>query len=30
MHIAANHSAWDLEIENLSVESLLLIYTRVA
>ena len=26
MHIAANHSTWDLEIENLSVESLLLIY----
>ncbi|MBS1348111.1 MAG: HD domain-containing protein [Firmicutes bacterium] len=25
-HIAANHSAWDLELENLSVESLLLIY----
>ena len=25
-HIAANHSTWDLEIENLSVESLLLIY----
>ena len=25
-HIAANHSVWDLEIENLSVESLLLIY----
>lgn len=25
-HIAANHSTWDLEMENLSVESLLLIY----
>ena len=25
-HIAANHSAWDLELENLSIESLLLIY----
>lgn len=25
-HIAANHSTWDLEPENLSVESLLLIY----
>ena len=25
-HLAANHSAWDLELENLSVESLLLIY----
>lgn len=25
-HIAANHSVWDLEIENLSAESLLLIY----
>lgn len=25
-HIAANHSVWDLEIENLSIESLLLIY----
>ena len=25
-HIAANHSTWDLEFENLSVESLLLIY----
>ena len=25
-HIAANHSAWDLEIENLPVESLVLIY----
>ena len=25
-HIAANHSTWDLELENLSVESLLLIY----
>lgn len=25
-HIAANHSTWDLEIENLSTESLLLIY----
>ena len=25
-HIAANHSVWDLELENLSVESLLLIY----
>ncbi len=25
-HIAANHSVWDLELENLSVESLILIY----
>lgn len=25
-HIAANHSTWDLELENLPVESLLLIY----
>lgn len=25
-HIAANHSTWDLELENLSVESLALIY----
>lgn len=25
-HIASNHSTWDLELENLSVESLLLIY----
>lgn len=25
-HIAANHSVWDLELNNLSVESLLLIY----
>ena len=25
-HIATNHSTWDLELENLSVESLLLIY----
>ena len=25
-HIAVNHSVWDLELENLSVESLLLIY----
>ena len=25
-HISANHSTWDLEFENLSVESLLLIY----
>lgn len=25
-HIAANHSVWDLELENLPVESLLLIY----
>jgi len=25
-HIAANHSTWDLEIENLSMESLILIY----
>ncbi len=25
-HIAANHSVWDLELENLSAESLLLIY----
>lgn len=25
-HIAANHSTWDLELESLSVESLLLIY----
>jgi len=26
-HIAANHSAWDLELEDLSIESLILIYT---
>jgi len=26
-HIAANHSTWDLELESLSVESLLLIYS---
>lgn len=26
-HIASNHSTWDLELENLSVESLLLIYS---
>lgn len=26
-HIAANHSTWDLELENLPVESLLLIYS---
>lgn len=26
-HIAANHSTWDLELENLSVESLVLIYS---
>ena len=26
-HIAANHSTWDLELENLSVESLILIYS---
>lgn len=26
-HIAANHSTWDLELEDLSVESLLLIYS---
>ena len=26
-HIAANHSVWDLELENLSIESLLLIYS---
>ena len=25
-HIASNHSTWDLELESLSVESLLLIY----
>lgn len=25
-HIAANHSTWDLELENISVESLVLIY----
>lgn len=25
-HVAANHSTWDLELENLSVENLLLIY----
>ncbi len=25
-HIAANHSVWDLELENLSIESLILIY----
>jgi len=25
-HIAANHSVWDLELENLTVESLILIY----
>ncbi|MDY3281915.1 nicotinate-nicotinamide nucleotide adenylyltransferase [Dysosmobacter sp.] len=25
-HIAANHSVWDLEIENLSAESLILVY----
>ena len=25
-HIAANHSTWDLEFENLSLESLILIY----
>ena len=25
-HIAANHSTWDLELDNLSAESLLLIY----
>lgn len=25
-HISANHSTWDLEFENLPVESLLLIY----
>ena len=25
-HIAANHSVWDLEIENLSSESLVLVY----
>lgn len=25
-HIAANHSTWDLELENLSVENLILIY----
>ena len=29
-HIAANHSVWDLELENLSVESLLLIYADFA
>lgn len=26
-HIAANHSVWDLELENLSLESLILIYS---
>lgn len=26
-HIASNHSTWDLELENLSAESLILIYT---
>lgn len=26
-HIAVNHSTWDLELENLSIESLLLIYS---
>lgn len=26
-HIASNHSTWDLELENLSVESLVLIYS---
>ena len=26
-HIAANHSVWDLEIENLSAESLVLVYS---
>ncbi|MEG0392594.1 MAG: hypothetical protein RR626_07505, partial [Anaerovoracaceae bacterium] len=26
-HIASNHSTWDLELENLSLESLLLIYS---
>lgn len=26
-HIASNHSTWDLELENLSIESLLLIYS---
>lgn len=26
-HIAANHSTWDLELENLAVESLILIYS---
>ncbi|MBS3995531.1 MAG: cytidyltransferase [Alkaliphilus sp.] len=26
-HIALNHSVWDLELENLSLESLILIYT---
>lgn len=26
-HIAVNHSVWDLELENLSVESLILIYS---
>lgn len=26
-HIAANHSVWDLELENLSLENLLLIYS---
>jgi len=26
-HIALNHSTWDLELENLSIESLLLIYS---
>jgi len=26
-HIALNHSVWDLELENLSIESLILIYS---
>lgn len=26
-HIASNHSTWDLELENLSIESILLIYS---
>ncbi len=26
-HIASNHSTWDLELENLSIESLILIYS---
>ena len=25
-HIAANHSTWDLELDNITVESLVLIY----
>ncbi|WDU83863.1 hypothetical protein [Caloramator sp. Dgby_cultured_2] len=26
-HIAVNHSTWDLELENLPIESLILIYS---